>query len=594
MSEKEVYNTIQRVIFPTVAELDKSSLFVRWPNGNTTASDDMFGMSLAKGTVLDLSTFFNSFSHRKWFDLTGINDIKLRIEGDGKFLIKILCYTETAAASNLFEEEVALSQDTRLITLPSLNTISGTIIGLNIHSLEDNSHIKSLDWVTIEAPKRTVKLAAVITTFKRELAAERAINKFKDVIIPHSPHTSIELFVIDNGQSLGTSVDNETIHLIQNPNLGGAGGFARGLKEVQDSNRFTHTLFMDDDAACEPESVWRTCALLSYANDVKLSVAGGMFHTETPTVQYEKGATLLLNGPGAIWATHYHNRDLSDIAVVASNDYGDWANYGAWWFFAFPLSEISQYPFPFFVRGDDTDFSLANNLRIATMNGIATWCENFGYKVTPPVIYLAHRSWLALVLMHGDREKIKSAYKHCLKEAMLMALRFQYACAFAALDAIDDVSKGPGYFADNPAPIEKLGSFKNLYPPQKLSAEDFDKLVPVPRTSPRMRRIIGILTIGGLLLPTSRIRDKYAHTRIPWEAGTWDLLRLRGAVYGVGENLSLFKRDRKALANIIRRVCKTRVSIFKNLQILEAEYKAASTNIRTQEYWKNLFTQKKG
>lgn len=57
MSEKEVYNTIQRVIFPTVAELDKSSLFVRWPNGNTTASDDMFGMSLAKGTVLDLSTF---------------------------------------------------------------------------------------------------------------------------------------------------------------------------------------------------------------------------------------------------------------------------------------------------------------------------------------------------------------------------------------------------------------------------------------------------------------------------------------------------------------------------------------------------------
>jgi len=97
---KEVHNVIQRVIFPTASELDKSSLFVRWPNGNTTVSEDMFGICLAKGTVLVLSTFFNSFSHRKWFDLTGINDIKLRIEVDGKFLIKILCYTETAAASD--------------------------------------------------------------------------------------------------------------------------------------------------------------------------------------------------------------------------------------------------------------------------------------------------------------------------------------------------------------------------------------------------------------------------------------------------------------------------------------------------------------
>ncbi|TCQ76119.1 glycosyl transferase family 2 [Ochrobactrum sp. BH3] len=594
MSEKKIYNTIQRVIFPTVAEIDKSSLFVRWPDGGATASADMFGINLSKGTVLDLSTFFNSFSHKKWLDLTGLQNLSVRFEGTGKFLIKILCYTETAAASNILEKELILSGEESILELPNLDGINGNIIALNIQSLQEDSHIKCLEWVTLEVPKRAVKLAAVITTFKRELAAQRAIDKFKDVIIPHSPHAPIELFVIDNGQSLDISIENTAIHLIPNPNLGGAGGFARGLKEVQDRNQFTHTLFMDDDAACEPESVWRTCALLSYAHDTKLSVAGGMFHTETPTVQYEKGATLLLNGTGPVWATHYHNRDLSDIAVVASNDYGDWANYGAWWFFAFPLSEISQYPFPFFVRGDDTDFSIANNLRIATMNGIATWCENFGYKVSPSVIYLAHRSWLALVLMHGDAKKIRSAYKHCLKESIHMALRFQYACALAALDAIDDVAKGPDYFAANPAPIEKLSSFKSLYPPQKLTANDFEKLVPVPRTSPRIRRIVGILTIGGLLLPQSRIREKYAHTRIPWESGTWDLLRLNGAVYGVGENLSLFKRDRKALSKVLLRILKTRMSAFTNISRLEDEYKAASTTLRTKEYWEKLFSALKG
>ncbi|WP_421565885.1 glycosyltransferase family 2 protein [Ochrobactrum sp. EDr1-4] len=594
MKEKKIYNTIQRVIFPTVAEIDKSPLFVRWPNGGATASVDMFGINISKGTVLDLSTFFNSFSHKKWLDLTGLQNLSVRFEGSGKFLIKVLCYTETAAASIILEKELTLSSEETILELQNIDGINGNIIALNIQSLQEDSHIKCLEWVTLEVPKRDVKLAAVITTFKRELAAQRAIDKFKDVIIPHSPHAPIELFVIDNGQSLDISIENTAIHLIPNPNLGGAGGFARGLKEVQDRNQFTHTLFMDDDAACEPESVWRTCALLSYAHDTKLSVAGGMFHTETPTVQYEKGATLLLNGNGPVWATHYHNRNLSDIAVVASNDYGDWANYGAWWFFAFPLSEISQYPFPFFVRGDDTDFSIANNLRIATMNGIATWCENFGYKVSPSVIYLAHRSWLALVLMHGDAKKIRSAYKHCLKESIHMALRFQYACALAALDAIDDVAKGPDYFAANPAPIDKLSSFKSLYPPQKLTANDFEKLVPVPRTSPRIRRIVGILTIGGLLLPQSRIREKYAHTRIPWESGTWDLLRLNGAVYGVGENLSLFKRDRKALSKVLLRILKTRMSAFTNISRLEDEYKAASTTLRTKEYWVKLFSALKG
>lgn len=594
MNEKKIYNTIQRVIFPTVAEIDKSSLFVRWPDGGATASVDMFGINLSKGTVLDLSTFFNSFSHKKWLDLTGLRNLSVRFEGAGNFLIKILCYTETAAASIIIEKELILSSEAAILELPKLDGINGNIIALNIRSLQEESRIKSLEWVTLDTPKRAVKLAAVITTFKREISAQRAIDKFKDVIIPHSPHATIELFVIDNGQSLDISIENTAINVIPNPNLGGAGGFARGLKEVQDRNRFTHVLFMDDDAACEPESVWRTCALLSYAHDTKLSVAGGMFHTETPTVQYEKGATLLLNGTGPVWATHYHNRDLSDIAVVASNDYADWANYGAWWFFAFPLSEISQYPFPFFVRGDDTDFSIANNLRIATMNGIATWCENFGYKVSPSIIYLAHRSWLALILMHGDSEKIRSAYKHCLKEAIHMALRFQYACALASLEAIDDVAKGPNYFKDNPAPIEKLSSFKNLYSPQKLTADDFEKLVPIPRTSPRIRRIMGILTIGGLLLPQSLIREKYAHTRIPWESGTWDLLRLNGAVYGVGDNLSLFKRDRKALFKVLLRILKTRMSAFASIGCLMGEYKANSKNLRKKEYWEKLFSALEG
>lgn len=589
MDQKRQYHILQNIIFPVAEQADKTALFVKGNHGAAHISDNLHEFALKEDDIVDFATYFNSFSHKKWFELTGISSLGLRISGEGCVTVRILAYNKTASAFPVHEETIVFDKSEHCILLPKVESIPGTMIGIELKTTDKTARIKNPAWITWDVPKRTVRLAAVVTTFKREKAVLNAIWKFRNIIIPRSVNADIELFVIDNGCSVSLPDNNLHIHLVPNPNLGGAGGFARGLLEVQKRGGFSHMLFMDDDAACEPESVWRSCALLSYAQNERLSIAGSMFYTEEPMVQYEKGASLIMHGRGGIWKSYCSDRNLSDIVAVAGNDLSEQANYGGWWFFAFPVGAVSKYPFPFFVRGDDTDFSVSNNLEIATLNGVAAWCENFGYKIAPSVEYLAWRSWFALTLLHSDRRKIKKCYRLCWKLALRHALRYQYGCAHAVLDALEDVAKGPDFFKQNPAPVEKLKNLGNEYPADKVDVSLVSQLVSVPRKRKLIRKLLGRLTLYGLLLPERFICKCYIHVRSPWSTKKWDLLKYDGAVYGVGENVALFKRDRRALKNVIFRIFAIRMKFLNRLNGLQKDYQNKADSLRTRHYWEETF-----
>ena len=76
----------------------------------------------------------------------------------------------------------------------------------------------------------------------------------------------MRLQVVDNARNLELEPTNAVVTtVVPNRNLGGAGGFARGLMELRDEGWATHVLFMDDDVTFEPEIVARIIALLSFA-----------------------------------------------------------------------------------------------------------------------------------------------------------------------------------------------------------------------------------------------------------------------------------------------------------------------------------------
>lgn len=587
-----INTVLQNVVLPASRHADRSVLYARWPNGNVVLANADDILELKVGDIVDFSTFFNVFSHKKWHSLTGLEQVSLCVWGRGSVRIVVSSYNETAAAVIVSEFEGILSSNGVEVSVPPLSEICGEILSFQIIALDD-AFVEHISWVTIEKAKRDVNLAAVITTFKREVEAIAAVNKFANVIIPKADN-HIHLFVVDNGSTLKIdSTDNVTI--ITNKNLGGAGGFTRGLIEVKNRDDFTHVLFMDDDASCEPESVWRTLSLLRYLDNERASVSGAMLFNDQPCVQYEKGAWVRLHDGGqTVWHANRSGWNLSDVAAVASNDLPDNINYGGWWFFAFPIKAVKHFAFPFFVRGDDVDFSLTNQLPIVTLNGIATWCDNFGYKLNPPTEYLAARSWMALSFMHADSKANKATFKVMIKNALRLGARFDYAGMHAVLDGLEHSLLGPQFFADKPSPLDILARQKSRNKSKRIELEQFGQLVPISWSKKRKRQLVWMMTFGGAFLPTRMVRPIILHTRIAWEAGTWTLLRVGAVAFGAGTEVFVHERDKKEFKIGLKRILKLKLQYFKQCKAVKLNYQNNSLQYKTKEYWDQVLDVREG
>ncbi len=580
------YSELQQVLLPTEHRADRTRLFVDFLVG-AVRLDQGSGLPIGPGSTTDFCTFFNAFSHRKWTSLTGLDRLALRIRGRGRVKVTVATYTKTGAAWSVCNEEVELSEAGSTIHLPPLSSLPGELLGFQLGGLDTGAVLASGAWISDEPVRRYVSLAAVITTFGREAAVTRAMKTFSASTCAHPPVGDVQLYVVDNERRLQPS-ELEHVTIFPNPNLGGAGGFARGLQEVLDAGTFTHALFMDDDAACEPESVWRAMTLLAYMKNSDAAVAGAMLLADRPYMQHEKGGVFDRTGlTGTTWIANNHNFDMSDLARLCENEADDKVNYGAWWFFAFPLKPVKAMPFPFFVRGDDVDFCLSNDFKVVTLNGIATWCDSFGTKLGPATEYLAYRGWMALALMHGEHRAAFLALWNGLRVAEVMAFRFDYAAMNAVLDGIEDAMRGPDFFRSTPAPLAILKRLKESRPFRPPSLEEFRALEPQTFGDRRFNRQAKRTFAGHL----SRPKDDQVprHARMAWEFHRWGLADAEKSVFGNGVNLDTTSRDRKAFFAGKWRMNKILWKYRFRLAAIQTLYRDSGPAIRTRSYWSALF-----
>ncbi len=576
---------LQTIVLPDERRADRLSLYIRYPKGQVRLAGKI-GTPVEAGSILDFCTFFNAFSHRKWHELTGLRDLALRVAGSGTIGVTIATYHEGGAAWPLLRRELTLTREPLELRLPALGSFKGEVVALTITAGAADALLASAEWVTRDKPRRIVHLAAIITTFGREAAVRRSMATFSDTVCRGAPTGSVSLTVVDNGGELEAST-LPGVRVVGNPNLGGAGGFARGLIEVMDAGSFTHALLMDDDAACEPESVWRTIAFLAYAISEKAAMAGAMMLNERPYLQYEKGAALDRRGTTSTpWITNAAMRDVSLLHEVCCNERDAALDFGGWWFFAFALVAVQALPFPFFVRGDDVDFSLSNRLKIVTLNGVATWCDSFGKKLGPSTEYLTYRAWLALTLMHGNRRAARRMLRFSLLTAERLAYRFDYRAMDAVLDSVQHVMDGPSSFTDQPAPLERLTAYRTGAR-VAVSLADFDRLRPqVWSGAPKVWAKLPFA--GHILAPLSGYARSVRHARILWDFNRWGLGGAGKVVAGEGVDLQVFALDRRAFLDGLKRIARLR-KLGGSLPDVQARYRSIGAPIRTRAYWEPLF-----
>ena len=399
-------------------------------------------IEIQPGASVATDRYFNLFPLSDWQRYCGLSDLGLRIEGAGRIGLTVAAARSGSGAREVIATQVIeLSEGMPVeISLPSATDARGVAF-VTATALEAG-HLSGLEWVSADAPRRQPDIVVVMTTFRREAEARRVAAQFSSRL---GSEGGMRLLVVDNGRSLDLP-DLPGVERVANENLGGAGGFARGILEARKAAA-SHCLFMDDDASAHPESLARVAIWLAYVEDPNTAIAGAMIDAGRPWALWEAGARF----DGLCDPLHF-GVDLRDsnetlqMAVETSRQ-PPALLYGGWWLFAFPLAPIRHLPFPFFVRGDDVSFSLANPLKILRPPGIASFQEGFTARETPLNTYLDLRSHLAhLLSLPAFETQGRGVGSVALRFFLLNLMRMRYGALEAINVALDDVLSGPETF----------------------------------------------------------------------------------------------------------------------------------------------------
>lgn len=458
-------NILQNIIFPHLAFRAPEEMYVRLANDKVYALFEDHSMVFSEGGRAYFDTYFNGFSIQPWQKNCQINDLSLHLGGEGSFLVRIGMHRIGHAPYWLHETILHLQEGkTESVQINEWNKLEAGMLYFSVQALGKGILNRGF-WATETAPRQAVKLGIVVTHFNRKQWVLPAVSRIHQQLLTDPDYTDkVELVIVDNSQNITAEElagKTEGITLIPNLNLGGSGGFTRGLLHLKDKQDFTHCLFMDDDASCEIDSIKRAYQMLSYGKKERLAVAGGLLREIEPYRLFEKGA--VFDGVCKPLKSGMDMRHVHDLLFAELNDIAP--DYGGWWFFGFRINEVKEYAFPFFVRGDDSRFSIQNQFNIVTANGIACWAEDFALKHGPLPAYLDTRYHLLAAVLQNNK---KRAQKLLRNFSLGQLFSYNYASAQACRIAAEHLMQGPEFFVNNmdmAAVRQQIGA---LLPAEKL------------------------------------------------------------------------------------------------------------------------------
>lgn len=576
-------NTIQNFIWPNTDIGADEKLYFRVGNSATLQKDSLIFSAHGK---VSLDTFFNTLSVSVWKKHTQISTLYLKLLGIGSFIIRLGLHRTGHHERWLMEQTLDLQKE-EIIELPFWSQLEEGLLFCEFEAL-DKGKITGGGFFTTDKPVNHVHLGIVITHFNRKQYVLPAIKRINQNLLNNPLYSSqVKLIVIDNSQNITVDeADGATV--IPNLNLGGSGGFTRGLLHLKDQGDFTHCLFMDDDASCEIESISRTVHLLQYNITPKFAVAGSLLREVESYRLFEKGAKF--KGVCLPLKSNLDMRKITDLLLAEHEDQRP--DYGGWWFFAFRIEDIKSLAFPFFVRGDDIMFSLLNQPNICTTLGVACWGEDFAYKSGVLPIYLDVRNHLLQQILFLNGTPFK-AFTLSLKFFLAALLSYNYASAQAIGLAVKHFTDGPDFWRSNMDMSKVRPEILQLEPNEKLhkvNLVDYDFDYP-DYNEWKPRKIFRILTLNGFLIPSVFLKKGTMLQEKAFRGWLRCIFGYKNVLYyytplGMGYVAQHDKtRALKETINFLR----YSISLANKYKSLKRDYQNALPELTSESFWRKVY-----
>nr|WP_308813061.1 glycosyltransferase [Arthrobacter sp. PAMC25284] len=404
------------------------------------------------------------------------------------------------------------------------------------------------------------------------------------------------------------------LRIINQANLGGSGGFARGMYEAVE-NGSDYALLLDDDIVVEPESIAR---LLTFADHCRTPtiVGGHMFDLYNRSILHTFGE--VVDPYRFVPAAPHADMEVRHDFSVANLRQTAWlhrrvdVDYNGWWMCLIPTKVIREIglSLPLFIKWDDAEYGLrAREAGFATVSlpGAAVWHVSWIDKddLVGWQAYFHERNRLIATLIHSPYPKGGRVLRESVQADVKHLVSMQYFTEHGRIEALKDILKGPGDLHQVLATkLPEINALKAEYPDAQLKEDVND--FPAPKLGrgpmggavvgmPRKKDLIpwGIKTVARQLIkapgPESAERPQayLAHRDNRWfRVAHYDSVVVSNAE---GTGASWYQRDPKKLKSMLTEATALHLRLFREWDTLAEQYRSAVAEISSIEAWKKTF-----
>ena len=415
-------------------------------------------LTVPAGSVVSLASYFNAFPASYWMTWTNLSAVELRVRTTGSGRLSVYRSNARGIIQEVHTQSLAGSAEyVRLLPLDSFT--DGGWYWFDLAGGDGGLTLEHADWMApAETPALRVSRATVsITTLNRgeyctallsSLAADPEVLDVLDEVIVVDQGS--ERIVDAAGFPAAERGLGAKLRVLEQANLGGSGGFARGMLETLRAGASSHVLLLDDDISLDAESVRRMLRFADHAVTPML-VGGHMLDMYDKAVlhAYAEG----VRSREFMWGpyTPYRHR-LADSNLRQT----PWlhrrfdVDYNGWWMCLIPVEALRDagLSLPVFIKWDDAEYGLRareHGYPTVSLPGSAVWHVSWVDKDDTHdwQAFFHARNRLVAALLHSPHRKGGLLVRDNLAQDVKNLLTMNYFTVAARHQAYENVLAGP-------------------------------------------------------------------------------------------------------------------------------------------------------
>jgi galactofuranosylgalactofuranosylrhamnosyl-N-acetylglucosaminyl-diphospho-decaprenol beta-1,5/1,6-galactofuranosyltransferase len=555
-------------------------------------------------SALTTNTYFGRVPASYWQRWTGVTEVTFEAEFSGEGVVELFASDFAGEERTVGGQELDGQGRVRL-TVAIDKFVDGGAIWADFRAGEGELAISDARW-TIPHPPRPRKTAVVICTHNRPTDCVKTLQALA-ADLPALDGLDM-VYVIDQGDKrVSAQPEFEQIQAdlagrlryITQANLGGAGGFTRGMYEITEveSEHHANILFMDDDIVLEPESIIR---LTAFANSARQPIIVGaqMLYALHPKrlhtgAEYADLSTLEAGKvvEGALW-----NEDMTEENQEVRVD----AVYNAWWSAILPSEIVSAtgYPLPVFFQWDDIEYghrARENGFTTVTLPGAGVWHADFTWKDQDDWSrYFSVRNSLITAALHSGFSG-PGLGRVLLGRIVAYVTAMQYGLAATAIKGIEDFLAGPELLRDGgKKALAEVRELRRAYPETvRYPASEVPGTTlrgeETVRAEPHPSMLKAVLAKRILWQLTGRTTGA-ANVSLD-DSQWWHVSRFRKVVVtdASQEGVRVREFDRQTGVRLLREAAAVCLRLAKEGPAVAAAYRQALPELTSRENWRRLF-----